>query len=142
MPGLSERSREALLNYMFGKTSNFDTQPSIFVGLSSTTPNEVGGNVTEPSTGGYARQSTVAADWNSAATAAGTTTMDNANAIAFPQATADYLAGANITHFVVYDALAAGNYLGSGALGTAKPILQDDTPEFAAGDVNITLAPV
>lgn len=105
---------------------------NIFVALSTTTPTDAGLNVTEPAGGAYARVSTGAADWNAAAAG----TKDNANAITFPTATASW---GTITHFVLYDASSLGNALAFGALGTSKAIGTDDTAEFAAGDLDITL---
>ena len=138
---LSNYSAQALLNSLFGKTSNFGalaSAPTIYVALSSTAPNEDGTNVTEPSGGAYARVSTVAGDWN-AATLADPSLVDNLNAITFPKATATWLAGANLTHVALYDAATSGNYLGSGALTVAKPVFIDDTASFPAGDLDITL---
>ena len=135
------RTAQALLNSLFGKTSNFGalaSAPTIYVGLSSTTPAEDGTNVTEPSGGAYARVSTAAGDWNTA-TLADPSLIDNANAITFPTATADWVSGADLTHAVLYDAASAGNFLGFGALGTAKPVTNGDTAEIAAGDLDITL---
>ena len=137
----SNYTAQAVLNALFGKTSNFGAlaaAPAIHIGLSSTTPNEDGTNVTEPSGGGYARVVTAAADWN-AATLADPALSDNANAITFPTATADWLASANLTHFVAYDAVSAGNFLGAGALTVPKPVKNGDTAEFAAGDLDWTL---
>lgn len=137
----SNRTAQALLNSLFGKTSNFGalaSAPTIYVGLSSTAPAEDGTNVTEPSAGGYARVSTAAGDWN-IATDADPSVVDNANAIAFPTATANWLAGADITHFVLYDASTSGNVLASGALTTAKAVLSGDTLSFAAGDLEVSL---
>lgn len=135
------RTAQALLNSLFGKTSNFGalaSAPSIYVGLSSTTPAEDGSNVTEPSGNGYARVSTAPADWNGA-TLADPSLIDNASEIAFPQASGDWVGGANLTHFVLYDAASAGNFLGAGALSTPKPVLSGDTAKIAAGDADITL---
>lgn len=132
---------QAVLNSLFGKTSNFGalaSAPEIYVGLSSTTPAEDGTNVTEPSGGAYARVVTAAADWNGA-TLADPSLIDNANEIAFPQASADWLAGADLTHYVLFDAATAGNYLGAGALDTPKPVLSGDTAKIAPGDADITL---
>lgn len=137
----SNYTAQALLNSLFGKTSNFGalaSAPTIYVALSSTTPAEDGTNVTEPSGGSYARVATASTDWN-AATLADPSLVDNANKISFPTATADWLSGANFTHVALYDAASAGNYLGSGALNTAKPVLNGDTPEFAAGVLDVTL---
>lgn len=141
MSSFSNYTAQAMLNSLFGKTSNFGalaSVPTLYVALSSTTPTETGTNVTEPSGGAYARKATVAGDWN-AATSADPSVVDNANALTFVQATADWVAGADLTHFVLYDALTSGNFLGFGALTTAKPVLNGDTPEFAAAALSISL---
>lgn len=135
------RTARAMLNSLFGKTSDFGalaSRPTIYVGLSSTTPAEDGTNVTEPATGSYARVATAPADWN-AATLADPSLIDNLNPITFPTATANWLASANLTHFVLYDAATVGNFLGFGALTVPKPVLSGDTPSFAAGSLDVTL---
>lgn len=137
----ANRTAQALLNSLFGKTSNFGalaSAPTIYVGLSSTTPTETGTNVTEPSGGSYARVATAASDWN-AATDADPSVVDNANAIEFPAATADWVSAANLTHFVLYDASSGGNFLGAGALSVAKPVLDGDTASFPAGSLTVSL---
>jgi hypothetical protein len=137
----SQRTCKALLNSLFGKTSDFGalaSRPTIYVALSTTTPTETGTNVTEPSSGGYARVATAAADWNSA-TDADPSLTDNANAITFPTASGDWASGADLTHFALYDAATSGNFLGFGALALAKPVLNGDTPSFAAGALDVTL---
>jgi len=123
-----------LIDVSTGKASY--TPPTVYVGLSSTTPAVAGTGVTEPSTGSYARVATSAATWNSAASS----TTSNASAITFPTATADWASGSNMTHFVFYDASTAGNFLGFGALTTAKAILNGDTASFAAAALTITLS--
>lgn len=138
---LSNYAAQAVLNSLFGKTSAFGalaSAPTIHVGLSSTAPTEAGGNVTEPSGGGYARVATAAGDWD-AATDADPSVVENANAISFPKATADWLTGADLTHLVLFDAASGGNVLGSAALTTAKAVLDGDTPEFAAGELSVSL---
>jgi len=137
----TNRTAQALLNSLFGKSSNFGalaSAPTIYVGLSSTTPTESGGNVTEPSTGSYARVATAASDWN-AATNADPSVIDNAEPIEFPTATADWLTGADLTHFVLFDASTSGNVLASGELDTPKPVLDGDTISFAAGALDVSL---
>lgn len=137
----TNRTAQALLNALFGKTSNFGalaSAPTIYVGLSSTTPTEAGANVTEPSSGGYARVATVAGDWN-AASLADPSALDNANVITFPVATGDWLSGADLTHAVLFDAATSGNVLASAALAVAKPVMNGDTASFAAGSIDVTL---
>lgn len=137
----SNRTAQALLNSLFGKSSNFGalaSAPTIYVALSSSAPAEDGTNVTEPSSGSYARKSTAAADWN-AATSADPSVVTNANAITFVTATGNWLSSADLTHFALYDALTSGNYLGGGALTVAKPVLNGDTASFAPGSLSVSL---
>lgn len=126
-----------ILDDLFGKGAF--SPPTIYIGLSSTTPTEAGANITEPSAGAYARITTSAGDWNSA-TLADPSLIDNALALTFPQASADWLAGADLTHMVAFDAVSGGNAIFFGALTTAKPVLNGDTAEFAAGALDVTLA--
>jgi hypothetical protein len=137
MPGFVDTVEQSLLNHFL--TDPAYTPPAtMHIGLSSTTPTEAGGNITEPSTGAYARVSTAAADWSAAsgtAPAVKTTTAVKT----FPTATADWVAGANLTHFVLFDAATAGNALAFGALTTAKPVLNGDTASFAAGSLILKL---
>lgn len=134
----ANRTAQALLNSLFGKTSNFGalaTAPSIFVALSTTAPAEDGTNVTEPVGNGYARVASLPADWN-LATLADPSVVTNANAIQFPTASG---AWGTVTHAALYDAISAGNYLASGILGTPKAPTNGDTPEFPAGTISVTL---
>lgn len=123
-----------LLDHQLGKTAY--TMPTVYVGMSSTTPGVAGTGATEPSGGSYARVATTGATWNAAA--AGSST--NAAAITFPTATADWLAQANLTYGVLYDAATGGNMLGFGALSVAKNVLNGDTASIAAGQLTATLA--
>lgn len=137
----SNRTAQALLNSLFGKTSNFGalaSAPTIYVALSSTAPAEDGTNVTEPSSGSYARVATSATDWN-AATSADPSVVTNANAVTFPTATGDWLTGSDLTHFALYDASSSGNVLASGALTSARSVLNGDTISFAADGLTISL---
>lgn len=137
----SNRTAQALLNALFGKTSNFGalaSAPDLYVGLSSTAPAEDGSNITEPSTGSYARVATDPADWN-AATNADPSVVTNAEAVTFPTASGDWLTAADLTHFFIADAATSGNVIGSGALDDAKPVLNGDTATFPAGTLSASL---
>jgi hypothetical protein len=139
--GLSQYSHQALLNALLGKTSAFGTlssRPTFYVAASSTKPTTTGGNVTEPSTGAYARVETAPADWT-AATDADPSVIENAEIITFPEATADWLAGGNLGFAPIYDAAENGNFLGFGEWDQAKPVLDGDTLRFPAGALNIHL---
>ncbi len=135
MPFSESRDNE-ILDHAFGKATWPATADARFVGLSSTTPTKTGGNVTEPSTGGYARQQLLAASMDVAATSA---TQNNAD-ITFPVATADYVAGANLTDMVMFTLVTAGTFIMFKALTVAKPVLNGDTAKFATGDMDFVMA--
>lgn len=122
-----------VLDHITGKTAF--TQPTVYVGLSTTSPAEDGTNITEPSGGSYARVATTGATW--AAATNGSTS--NASAITFATATADWAAGANFTNVVLFDAASGGNFLAYGTISTPKPVLNGDTASFAIGNITITL---
>lgn len=134
MTGFTDATERGLLDYFvatYGATTKY-------LGLSSTTPTEAGGNFTEPSGGAYARVSTTSADWGSASGTAPATKSTTA-AKAFATATATWASGSNLTHFGLFDASTAGNLLAWGALTTAKPVTSGDTPSFAAGSLVLQL---
>ncbi|HAI10604.1 MAG TPA: hypothetical protein DCM28_02795 [Phycisphaerales bacterium] len=131
---LSNYAEDAILNALFGKTSDFGalgSAPSMYVGLSTADPGEDGSSDAPPSGDGYARVSTAASDWNAASSGS----LDNANIIQFPEATGSW---GTITHFTIYDAPTGGNLIFSGALDTPKAFISGDTPLFAAGDLSFT----
>lgn len=125
----------SVLDHAFGKATWAAQGDNRYVGLSSTTPTKAGANVTEPSGGGYARQQLVAADMN---VASGSTTTNNAD-VTFPQASADYASGADMTHMVMYDAVTVGNFILFKSLTVAKPVLDGDTAKFTAADLDFTM---
>lgn len=118
-----------LLDQIVGKTDY--TIPTAWAALFVGDPLDTGAGGAEVSGTGYARIDT-SGDWNAAASGS----IDNANAITFPQA-GD--AWGTVTHFALYDAETNGNLLVSGALDTPKGVTSGDTPEFAAGAFVITL---
>lgn len=122
-----------LIDHQLGKTAY--TMPTVYVGLSSTTPAADGTNVTEPTTGSYARVATSGATWNAASSGA----TSNATDITFPEATADWLSAANLTHGVLYDAPTGGNLLAFGAVTTPKNALAGDSIRIPAGDLDVSL---
>jgi hypothetical protein len=124
----------SILDHFTGKTT-WTAPTSTYIGLSSTTPTKTGTNVTEPSAGAYARVEVTAAQW---VTAASSATSNNAEK-SFPQATADWLSAADLTHLVLYDAVTAGNFLGFKALTVAKPVTNGDTAKFPIGDIDLAI---
>lgn len=137
MAGFTDTVEQALLDHFL--TDGAYTPPAtMYIGLSSTTPTEAGGNFTEPSTGSYARVSTAAADWG-AATGTAPATKSTTTAKTFPTATADWVSAANLTYFGLFSASTAGTLLAFGALTTPKPVLNGDTASFASGALVLKL---
>ena len=129
-----------ILNSAIGGTA-FTPPATLFFGLSTTTPNTDGTNVTEPASGGYARASSTNNTTNWPADVSGTASKSNATVINFPQASATWSAGANFTHVCVYaDPSGGANPLAFGALSTPKPVTSGDTASFAVSSVTWTLA--
>lgn len=137
MAGFVDTVEQSLLNHFF--TDPTYTPPAtMYIALSTTTPTDAGANFTEPSTGAYARVSTSAADWNGAT---GTAPASKTTGVAktFPTATADWSAGAPMTHFGLFSAVTGGSLLAYGALTTPKSVLSGDTAAFAAGSLTLKL---
>lgn len=120
-----------ILDHIFGKGS-YTAPANIFVALSTADPTDDASGIAEPSGNAYARVSTVPADWNAAA--AGEIT--NANLITFPTATGDW---GTVTHAALYDAASGGNMLAHGVLTSAPAVATNNTPRFAAGELEVAL---
>lgn len=134
----TNRTAQALLNSLFGKTSNFGTLssvPDLHLAASTTTPAEDGTNITEPSGNAYARVDVSAGQFN-AATSADPSLIENNTTISFPQASGSW---GTITHVVLFDALTSGNAVATAALTASKAIGSGDTLQFASGDLEFTL---
>lgn len=116
--------------------TDFTPAATIYVGLSSTTINDDGSGITEPSGGSYARVAVTnnPSNWPNASGA--TALKQNANNIVFPAATADW---GTVTHFFFADAASAGTMLAWGALTASKTIQTGDTASFAALAITCTL---
>lgn len=132
MGSLSNYLENALLDHLFQEGTADYVSPTIYVALSKADPGEDGSGIDEPSGGSYARVTTGAASWNLASG----DTVDNAAAVTFPEATLDW---GVITHFALFDALAAGNMLAYGALAASKTVVSGQTPEFAIGALTISM---
>jgi hypothetical protein len=124
-----------MLNWAAGKTPA-DTDAGIwFVALFVGDPGDDGQSGAEAAGTGYARVATDAATWNGA-TDASPSVLDNAAAVAFPQAGDDWSSGADFTHFALFNHATLATeaaYIGRGALTTAAPVLLKQTANFPAG---------
>jgi len=123
-----------LLDHIFTDGA-YSPPATLYIGLSTSTPTEAGGNISEPSGNGYDRKSVAAADMD-AAVEGGPSSKDNGSELAFDQATGSW---GTVTHFVVFTASSGGTALMFGSLTTSKTIDNGDVARFSAGDFEITL---
>ena len=124
------------LNQVMGnlfKTKETPALPSeYYIGLSSTAPNISGGNVTEPlSNSGYKRVKLE----NLSEPADGVIT--NEQAISFDESTANW---GTMSHFVIYDALEAGNLLMYDTISTPRNVEAATIVTIKANSLTLTLS--
>lgn len=126
---LSTDLNNKLLDHVF-KTASFTVPANIYIALYSVAPTAAGGG-TELTGNGYARvQANV---WDAAASGA----TENSATATFPTATGDWL---EAVAFGIFDAVTGGNFLAWGDLTTPKTVLNGDTAQFAAGNIDISLS--
>lgn len=122
-----------LLDHVFGAAA-YTAPATLFVGLSTTTITDAGGNITEPSGNGYARVSVTNNATNFPAASGGA--KSNGTAITFPTATGSW---GTVTDMFISDASSGGNILCHDVLAVAKAVTTNDTVSFAIGDLDFTL---
>jgi len=118
----------AILDHIFDEAAY--TAPTWYVALFTADPEE---------TGASGEVSTVGTDYTRIALGATTRTDDsvvNDAAVEFAAAAA---AWGTITHFGLFDADTAGNFLAGGALASSKVVGTGDTVKFTAGTLEVTL---
>lgn len=103
-----------------------------YVSLHTGDPGNTGAN--EATYTSYAR--VAVASGTAGFAVAATKTTDNENAITFPENTGTLQA---VTHVGIWDAASTGNFIIGGALSGSTDIGAGGIPEFAAGDLDLTL---
>lgn len=133
MGSFADPAENTTLDKWFGAT-DFTPAGTLYFGLSTTTVSDAGGNITEPSGGGYARAPITNNPASFPAATAGS--KSNGVAVTFPVATAPW---GTCTDFFVADALTGGAIICYGTLTTPKSPTNGDTASFAVGAFTITL---
>ena len=114
-----------LIDHLLGTGSY--TSPSIYVSLHTGDPGDNGAS--EVSGNNYARVQ------HSSWAAASSKTTDNTGAITFPTPSGSW---GTVTHFGIWDAASAGNFLMGAALSASKTIGASDPVSFPDGDLDVT----
>jgi hypothetical protein len=133
-------AQDVLKNLVGKPTTNLEAQTGLWIGMSTTTPSEVGGNVSEPGANfNYSRIYLASGDWDPP-TAADPTVMVNGATQQFPQNTGAGNWG-SLTDMLVYDSRLGGNFLGFGEINGGTPLVinDTDTASFASGAATISL---
>jgi hypothetical protein len=135
MSQASNYLEDELIKHLF-RTGSF-TKPTVMaVALFTDAPSDSGPG-TEVTGGSYARVDVPPLDANWTATSGGDGETDNASAITFTTATANW---GTVTHFALFDATSAGNMLIWGALDSSVVINDGDTFKFNANALKISVA--
>jgi hypothetical protein len=127
MTDLTDYSENILIDALF-RNSTISRPANWYIGLSSTTPTDAGGNITEPANG-YARQPVATGASSAWADPSGGSSTNNTNEIAFPTATGSW---GTLTHVVISDAVTAGNWWFWKALDASVAITTDEVFRFQA----------
>lgn len=122
-----------VLDYLFGSTS-YTPAVTLYIGLSTTTIEDSGVGLSEPSGGSYARVAVPndKSNWTNAASGL----VSNSNNVVFAQATGTW---GMIVDFFIADQLTGGNMLAYGTLEEPKTVGLGDTCQFVIGAIDITL---
>lgn len=123
------------LNLTAGNLFRTKTNPAIpaelWIGLSTTTPNINGTNVTEPSgSAGYTRIKLDMLGEPAVGVVTNTANID------FNESTASW---GTVTHFVIYDAQNGGNLLMYGALSTPRSVEAATFMSIKSGYLNLSI---
>ncbi|GAG26348.1 unnamed protein product [marine sediment metagenome] len=121
----SDYLENAIADHVLG--GNALTQPANYIALSTTTINEDGTGLLEP-TGGYARQAVTFG-------AASGGQKANSGDVLFGPASGSW---GTITDFAIYDAASNGNQLYQGPLQSGVPVADGETARFSTGALTVT----
>lgn len=127
-----------LLNCLCGRSQTY-AYTNVYVGLSTTSPDRYGGNITEPSGNGYARvllgiANQVATQKMSAAAVGASA---NTEIIYFPEATGSW---GTCTHFCLFNAAEDGTCIAYGALTDEIAPVNETVPIIRVGDLTMAIS--
>jgi hypothetical protein len=130
----ARRTERALLNSLFGKSSDFGalaSRPDTYIALMTASPNKDGSGGTEADYTSYARVEVEPSDWEASS---GNDPVENSAPIEFPEATGGSSA---VTHFAIFDAVTGGNLLAYKQLTASLTVTSGIQPRFKVGDLTV-----
>jgi hypothetical protein len=129
--GMSEYAAKKVLDHLTGKAS-WTMPTDVYVALYDGDPLNAGSELADPPDTDYARVAMADTDWNSAAFASPTASIDNATDVDFGTAGS---AWGTVDHVAIFDALTGGNMLYSGPLEVSRSVQLNDPVKFPAGEL-------
>lgn len=132
MGSFADYAENKMLDHVFGG-ADFARPATLYIGLSTTTITDAGGNITEPGNG-YARVAVTNNTTNFPAASAGA--KSNGAPITFPAATGSW---GTILDFFIADAASGGNIIAYGTLNASQAVASGETINFAVGALSISL---
>ncbi len=137
MAGFSDYAENAVLNSIFGRTSDLGvlaSAPTIYIALCRSAPTDLstGSDLDEPSGNNYSRLTTDSSSWSDAASG----TISNAIALDFAQASGSW---GTISHVALVDDIATGNVILYGQLDNNIVVGDGSTVRFDSGTLDISL---
>lgn len=134
---LSDYAGNALLNSLFGKTSNFGalaSAPTLYLALCTAVPTagQAGSAITESAYTGYVRKSTAASDW----AAAGGRQLANGTAQSFAACTGST---STVNSFAILDASTNGNLVAFGYLTTSPQTISTGNITRSSNTATVSL---
>ena len=122
-----------LLDHVFGAAA-YTAPATLYIGFSTTTITDAGGNITEPSGNNYSRIAVTNNATNFPAASGGA----KSNGVAFTSATASGSWG-TLTDVFISDASSGGNVLAHDVMTTALAVGSGGVVNIAVGELDITL---
>lgn len=130
----SNSLENSILDHILGGP-DYTRVATVYVALYTSAPTDAGGG-TQVTGSGYARVSLTNNTTNFPNASSGQKT--NGTLISFPQATGDWSAGADITHFAIHSHVSNDAIMYWGSLTTPKKVFNGDTIRIPIGSLVIT----
>ena len=140
MADMTNYLEEEILDFLFRNEAIFSIPTTVYVGLHTADPAESGTAAGEVSGGAYVRKSVDGTGGTNWADPVGVGSTNNVGAITFAQATA---AWGTISHVSIWGTSSGGTTADvflKGSLTADKPVASGDTFQFAAADLDISMA--
>lgn len=134
MGSFSDFLENEILDHAFGNAA-WSAPATLYIGLSTTTITDAGGNITQPSGNNYSRVAVTNNATNFPVASGGS--KSNGTEITFPTPSGSW---GTVTDFFISDAASGGNTLAYGALSASQTVSAGNIVKFPVGTLTLSLA--